>query len=68
MPSAQPAEAPEPAQQPTWPFEPSATVDAAAFYKDVARTGISYGPCFRMVQQASIDGTIAFMRWACLLT
>ncbi len=52
----------EAAPAPEWPFEAVETVDAAAFYRDVARTGINYGPHFRMVQKASVDGTIAFMR------
>jgi len=54
-----PAEVGEP---PEWPFDGVNTVEADAFYRDVARTGINYGPCFRMVQKASVDGTIAFMR------
>lgn len=49
-------------QAPGWPYDAVNTVEAAAFYRDVARTGINYGPHFRMVQKASVDGTIAFMR------
>lgn len=47
-----------------WPFGPSETIGADAFYRDVARTGIDYGPCFQMVEKASVDGKTAFMRCA----
>ena len=45
-----------------WPHSPVQTVDADAFYRDVARSGINYGQCFRMVQKASTDGSQALMR------
>lgn len=46
-----------------WPYSNVDTVDADAFYRDVSRTGITYGPCFRMVQKASTDGSQALMRY-----
>ena len=46
-----------------WPHNSIDTVDADAFYRDVSRTGITYGPCFCMVQKASTDGSQALMRY-----
>ncbi len=45
-----------------WPHACVDTVNVDAFYRDVSRTGITYGPCFRMVQKASTDGSQALMR------
>ena len=50
-----------------WSHDSINTVDADAFYRDVSRTGITYGPCFRMVQKASTDGSQALMRCSILL-
>lgn len=52
----------EEASDSVWPHAKTDTVDADAFYRDVSRTGITYGPCFRMVQKASTDGSQALMR------
>ena len=58
------AEAESSGEQPEmWPCAGEETVDADAFYRDVSRTGITYGPCFRMVQKASADGSQCLMRY-----
>ena len=48
-----PAEAPEPAE-PEWAYGALETVEAAQFYNAVSRTGIQYGPHFRMVRRTNI--------------
>ena len=45
-----------------WPHAPSATVAADAIYRDFNRMGLQYGPCFQMVQQASVEGSVAMLR------
>jgi hypothetical protein len=51
--AAAPAGAPEP-QEPAWRFSALETVEAAQFYNAVSRTGIQYGPHFRMVRRTNI--------------
>ena len=62
-PSGQSAAPEADAAEPEWPFEANETVDAAAFYREMGRAGLTYGPDFRMVKRTSVDGGIAHMRW-----
>ncbi|EIE19942.1 hypothetical protein COCSUDRAFT_58179 [Coccomyxa subellipsoidea C-169] len=44
------------------------TMEAPAFYRQVLRTGIRYGPHFRMLVKKTIDGSAAVLRWdACFI-
>ena len=45
-----------------WPFDTLHTINADTFYRDIRRTGIQYGPCFRMVERVSTDGSKAMLR------
>ncbi len=47
-----------------WPHGELDTLDAAAFYRQVARTGIRYGPRFRMLLRKSAGGAAAVLRRA----
>jgi hypothetical protein len=51
--AAAPAGDSEPAE-PEWRFSALETVEAAQFYNAVSRTGIQYGPHFRMVRRTNI--------------
>ena len=56
------AEAPE---EPEWGFSPLETVEKHHFYNAVGRTGIEYGPDFRMVRRTNIaPDTAAELRCA----
>lgn len=37
-------------------------LDAGAFYRGVRRTGLQYGPAFRVVRRARADGSAALLR------
>ena len=59
-------EAPQAKQEPTtveWPLGELDTLDAQAFYLQVVRLGIEYGPHFRMVCKTSADGQTAVLRF-----
>ena len=59
--AAVPAAAPEP----QWEHSALDTVEAHQFYNAVGRTGIKYGPHFRMVQRTNISAdTEALLRCA----
>ena len=47
-----------------WPHGALSTLDADAFYRQVLRTGIRYGPRFRMLLRKAIDGSAAVLRCA----
>jgi hypothetical protein len=42
------------------------TMEASAFYRQVLRTGIRYGPHFKMLVKKTIDGSAAVLRSALL--
>ena len=39
-------------------------IDAGQFYRQIGRTGINYGPAFRMVTRVANDDTMAMLRCA----
>ncbi|KAK9916399.1 hypothetical protein WJX75_002178 [Coccomyxa subellipsoidea] len=44
------------------------TMEAPAFYRQVLRTGIRYGPHFKMLVKKTIDGSAAVLKWdACFI-
>ncbi|EIE19938.1 hypothetical protein COCSUDRAFT_44339 [Coccomyxa subellipsoidea C-169] len=44
------------------------TMEAPEFYRQVLRTGIRYGPHFKMLVKKTIDGSAAVLRWdACFI-
>lgn len=49
-----------------WPHDELSTLDADAFYRQVLRTGIRYGPHFRMLLRKTTDGSAAVLRCAAL--
>ena len=57
------AAAPAAAPEPQWEHSALETVEAHQFYNAVGRTGIKYGPHFRMVQRTNISAdTSALLR------
>ena len=51
-----------------WTHQPLETIQKEPFYRVIGRTGIQYGPCFRMVKRVNVADNAAMMRWAsCLL-
>lgn len=53
--------------EPQWEHSALETVEAHQFYNAVGRTGIKYGPRFRMVQRTNISAdTSAVLRCALL--
>lgn len=63
------AAAPAAAPEPQWEHSALETVEAHQFYNAVGRTGIKYGPHFRMVQRTNISAdTEALLRCAPLHT
>lgn len=52
------------ALQVEWPHGALDTLDADAFYRQVVRTGIRYGPRFKMLLKKSTDGSAAVLRHA----
>lgn len=47
-----------------WAHGPLETVDAGQFYRMLGRTGIGYGPAFRMVERVATSDAEAMLRCA----
>ena len=47
-----------------WAHGPLGTVDAGQFYRMLGRTGISYGPAFRMVERVATSNAEGMLRCA----
>ncbi len=47
-----------------WAHGPLETIDAGQFYRVIGRTGINYGPTFRMVKRVATSDTEGMLRCA----
>ena len=48
-----------------WTHGPLETIDAGQFYRVIGRTGINYGPTFRMVKRVATSDAEGMLRCAC---
>ena len=48
-----------------WAHGPLETIDAGQFYRVIGRTGINYGPTFRMVKRVATSDVEGMLRCAC---
>ena len=49
-----------------WTHGPLETIDVGQFYRVLGRTGINYGPTFRMVKRVATSDAEGMLRCACI--